>query len=73
MEIEKVKELFREHFNEIEWERYDFVDPPYVWNVSGWMEVDGYSFDVDGDEIVNEGYEAREVICMCPDGEVIIF
>lgn len=73
MKIEEVKKILWDNFNEIDWERYDFVDPPYVYAVSGQLEVDGYVFDIDGDEIVNDGYEIRDVVCTCPDGTIINF
>jgi len=71
MNTEELINLFWDNYSDIDWERYDFVDPPYVWNVMGSLEVDGYIFDIDGDEIVNDGYEVRTVNVTTPDGEEI--
>lgn len=71
MNKEELINLFWDNYSDIDWERYDFVDPPYVWNVMGSLEVDGYIFDIDGDEIVNDGYEVRTVNVTTPNGEEI--
>ncbi len=44
MDKEELYQLYLKHSKEAEWERYDFVDPPYCWSVSMTLEVDGYLF-----------------------------
>lgn len=44
MNKEELLNLFFENVGMIDWERYDFVDPPYCWTVTFAFEVDGYTF-----------------------------
>lgn len=61
MDKEELYQLYLEHSKEAKWEKYDFVDPPYCWSVSMTLEVDGYLFTGDGDEVCGYEPELREL------------
>lgn len=63
--------LFLENQDAIEWERYDFIDPPYCWSVMFSFEVDGYTFYGDGNEVVGYKEEIDELYVETPDGKTI--
>lgn len=71
MSKEELLNLFFENEDMIDWERYDFVDPPYCWAVTFAFEVDGYTFFGDGDEVCGEDEELKELWVETPDGENI--
>ncbi len=71
MSKEELLNLFYEHEDMIDWERYDFVDPPYCWSVMFGFEVDGYKFSGDGNEVIGEDEELEELWVETPEGENI--
>jgi len=71
MTKEELLDLFYENEDLIEWDRYDFVDPPYCWSVGFSFTVDGYTFVGDGCEVIGSDEELEELFVETPEGETI--
>lgn len=71
MTNKELLELYYANEDLIDWERYDFVDPPYCWSVGFSFEVNGYTFTGDGNEVSGYDEELEELWVETPDGENI--
>ena len=63
--------LFEANKSSADWEKYDFVDPPYCWACIITLDVDGYHFEGDGFITCGERDEINELWCTTPEGEKI--
>jgi hypothetical protein len=68
-EKERLLNLFNENRSEIDWERVDRVDD-YAWDCCGYVEIDGYEFEVSATESCDE-YEIYSVTVTTPNGESV--
>lgn len=64
------KDIWEKHQREADWERVDFVDPPYCWECNIYLSVDGYEFSGYGTECC-ECREIEHLECETPSGEII--
>ena len=71
MTKEELIEMFYDNISCSDWEKYDFVDPPYCWCIGASIEVDGYLFEADGMFTYPDIYEAQTIDVTTPTGEVI--
>jgi hypothetical protein len=71
MSKEELIDLFYDNISNGDWERYDFVDPPYCWSVMAAINVDGYEFSADGVLTLPDDYEVQSLEVTTPDGETI--
>ena len=73
MTKEELIELFWNIYSESDanWERVDFVDPPYCWDVIGQIEYEGYIFYISGMLTLPDDYEVTEVEVETPEVETI--
>lgn len=71
MNKEELIDLFYANISDGDWERYDFVDPPYCWAVMAAINVDGYEFSADGILTFPDDYEVQSLDVTTPDGENI--
>ena len=69
MNIEEILNLFYLHKDLIDWERYDFVDPPYCWSVGFEFTINGYTFYGDGNEVIGYEEEINNLWVNTPEGE----
>ena len=68
---QELYDLYQANATMADWERYDFVDPPYCWAASITLEVDGYLFEGDGCITCGERDDINELWCTTPEGEKI--
>lgn len=66
---QELYDLYQANASLADWEKYDFVDPPYCWACIITLDVDGYHFEGEGQIILDTDREIEELWCDTPDGE----
>ena len=71
MSKKELIDLFFANISSDDWEKYDFIDPPYCWSITAEINVDGYVFVADGVFTTPDDYETQELEVTTPEGETI--
>ena len=64
------EEIWDKYHKDADWERVDFVDPPYCWECNITLEVDGYKFSGYGTECCGNR-EIESLECITPEGKTV--
>lgn len=67
----RAKMLWDKYQQDAEWDRYDYVDPPYCWACIVTLDVDGFHFYGEGQIVCGTDYEIESIECVCPDGRTV--